>query len=123
LKATEDRRSAELILSADPPLLDPAAYHCQQAGEKLLKGLLVAAGQSTPKSHDLWQFTRLVSQAVPSLEIDLDTLADLTPWATVTRYPDLDTELGITAQDILDALSNIDRLVEAIGQLRENPTQ
>jgi HEPN domain-containing protein len=39
-KANEDRRSAVLILADDPPLLDPAAYHCQQAAEKLLKALL-----------------------------------------------------------------------------------
>ena len=48
-KAAQDRRSAVLVLADKPPLIDPAAYHCQQAAEKLLKSLLAAAGVTIPK--------------------------------------------------------------------------
>ncbi|WP_425411951.1 HEPN domain-containing protein [Magnetospirillum moscoviense] len=26
----------------EPPLIDPAAFHCQQAAEKIIKGLLLS---------------------------------------------------------------------------------
>lgn len=40
IKARNDLRSAQRLLTAKPPLLDTAAYHCQQAAEKALKGYL-----------------------------------------------------------------------------------
>lgn len=108
-KADEDQRSAELMLTADPPLLDPAAYHCQQASEKLIKGLLVAAGQTISKTHDLW---RLAAQAIPlypQLAADIEAVSDLTPWGTATRYPDLEPDLGIMLEDVRDALERLGR--------------
>lgn len=109
-KANEDRRSAQLMLSDDPPLLDPAAYHCQQASEKLIKGLLVAAGQTIPKTHDLWRLAALVSPLYPQLAADIEAVSDLTPWGTATRYPDLEADLGILPQDIRDALDRLEQL-------------
>lgn len=116
-KAAEDRRSAALMLTADPPLLDPAAYHCQQASEKLIKGLLVAAGQTIPKTHDLW---RLAAQAIPlypQLATDIEAVSDLTPWGTATRYPDLESDLGIMPQDIREALERLERFYGNVVQL------
>ena len=37
-KAETDQRAAEALLKLKPPLCDAAAFHCQQAAEKLLKG-------------------------------------------------------------------------------------
>lgn len=113
-KATEDRRSAQLMLSDDPPLLDPAAYHCQQASEKLIKGLLVAAGKTIPKTHDLWHLAALATPLYPQLAADIEAISDLTPWGTATRYPDLEANLGIMPQDIRDAL---DRLAQLYGNI------
>jgi HEPN domain-containing protein len=39
-KAEGDLRAAAVDLGADPPLVDDALFHCQQAVEKALKGLL-----------------------------------------------------------------------------------
>ncbi len=116
-KAAEDRRSAILVLADDPPLLDPAAYHCQQASEKALKGLLVSAGASAPKTHDLRRLEALVAPLYPSLASEIAAVADLTPWGTATRYPDLESDLGVTGQDIRDALENLERLCVAIAAL------
>lgn len=38
-KARNDLRSAVRLFTDDPPILDTAAYHCQQAAEKALKAL------------------------------------------------------------------------------------
>lgn len=52
-KADEDIAVAELALDHAPPLVDPAAFHCQQAAEKILKALLVAAA-ATPSEVTTW---------------------------------------------------------------------
>ncbi len=116
-KAGQDRRSAVLMLGDDPPLLDPAAYHCQQAAEKLLKALLVAAGAAIPKSHDLQRLAALVEPLFPALHAAVAPVTDLTPWATATRYPDLEGDLGVTAEDVREALAALDTLHDAVMAL------
>jgi HEPN domain-containing protein len=37
-RADEDLRAVRPCLDAPPPVLGVAAYHCQQAAEKLIKG-------------------------------------------------------------------------------------
>ncbi len=39
-KAHLDLRTANLVLEAEPPLYEPAVFHCQQAAEKSIKGFL-----------------------------------------------------------------------------------
>ena len=39
-KAEADLRGATVDLAADPPLLEDALFHCQQAAEKALKAFL-----------------------------------------------------------------------------------
>lgn len=41
IKAQRDLASARVLAASDPPLLDTAMYHCQQAAEKAVKGYLV----------------------------------------------------------------------------------
>lgn len=113
-KASQDRRSAVLMLKDAPPLLDPAAYHCQQAAEKLLKALLAAASVVIPKSHDLQRLGALVLPLFPALAQVIEPITDLTPWATATRYPDLESDLGVMPEDIREALAALDNLHGAV---------
>ena len=72
-RADHDLRAVRLCLNAADFLPDIAAYHCQQAGEKLIKGVLVLAGISFRKTHDLenWPtsrqpaFRRWLSGSIP----------------------------------------------------------
>ena len=48
--ADEDLGAAEALLAVEPPRPKSAAYHCQQAIEKLVKGLLVLAGVTFRKT-------------------------------------------------------------------------
>ncbi len=48
-----DMKAIRNNLYGPEPEPSMAAYHCQQAVEKLLKTVLVAAGVMPPKSHDL----------------------------------------------------------------------
>jgi hypothetical protein len=53
IKARKDLRSAEHGLSALPPLLDDVLFHCQQAREPALKGVL---DQAVPLTEYAWKF-------------------------------------------------------------------
>lgn len=55
--ADSDMRSASALLDLDPPEVRTAAFHCQQAAEKYLKGFLVDRGEDPPRiqrlNHDI----------------------------------------------------------------------
>ena len=44
-KSEHDRSAAHTLLQADPPLPDMAAFHCQQAFEKMFKAFLTYHGK------------------------------------------------------------------------------
>lgn len=50
-KARHDLRSASRLFTDEPPILDTAAYHCQQAAEKALKAFLVLHDVQFSKIH------------------------------------------------------------------------
>ena len=103
-KADEDIRVAGLVLDADPPLVDPAAYHCQQAVEKIIKALLVAAAIKVPRTHDIELLADLAAPSYPALRERMGSFLHLTEWLTATRYPDLGGGLGEEISDVTDIL-------------------
>ena len=106
-KADEDIQMAGLALAAEPPLVDPAAYHCQQAVEKIIKALLVAATLKVPRSHDIELLAGLAAPAYPALEQRMLSFSHLTEWLTATRYPDLGGGLGEEIGDVIDMLGTV----------------
>ena len=68
-----------------------ACYHCTQASEKALIGLLIGLGQDPPRSHSI---ERLVD-ALADLGLEVESLRALqlkalSRMTTATRYPDAD---------------------------------
>lgn len=61
----EDLHIARLCLDAAEPSPAGSAYHCQQAAEKLIKGLLVLADVPFTKTHDLGRLGTLAAPAYP----------------------------------------------------------
>lgn len=106
-KADDDIRIAVLALAADPPMLDPAAFHCQQAVEKIIKGLLVAACIVSPRSHDLETLAGTAAPAYPELVGQMRSFAHLSEWLTASRYPDLGGGLGEDFGGVTDALTAV----------------
>ena len=86
-RADEDLRAVRLCLDARPPLPGVAAYHCQQAAEKLSKGLLVLAAIPFRKTHDLDELSHLAVPAWPDVEPLLAHLRVQTYWGFAFRYP------------------------------------
>lgn len=85
--ADEDLRAVRLCLDARPPVLGVAAYHCQQAAEKLIKVLLVLAAIPFRKTHDLDELSHLAVPAYPDAKPLLAHLRVRTYWGFAFRYP------------------------------------
>lgn len=87
IKAKRDLLSAHELSTADTPLLDTAAYHCQQAVEKALKGYLLFHDIRFEKSHDIVVFILQATDVDPSFSDFMDTARLLTSLAVEYRYP------------------------------------
>lgn len=86
--AKDDLRAAECMLGAEEIILGPALYHMQQCAEKALKAFLVFKGEMPKRIHDLVELTHLCIEYDEDFNTILEAAADLTPYATKTRYPD-----------------------------------
>jgi HEPN domain-containing protein len=104
-KAQRDLRAARVDLDADPPLLEDAAFHCQQAAEKAIKGLLVRRDIPFDKTHDIKELATLM----PPRDADLQGLARrasrLTAYAWKYRYPGDEPEPSVHEIDEAVALA------------------
>ena len=123
LKATEGLQVARLAVLAQPPLLDPAAYHCQHSVEKLFKGLLVTPAIPVPRTHDLGNLAELLTPQFPKLAGQIGALAWLSPWATETRYPTLDTGGGPSIEDVQQAIADIAVMAAAADGMANSPDE
>ena len=61
-------------------------FHAQQAAEKAIKAVLVSRGADPPKMHNLGALLDLLPPEV-ALPSAAEEVADLSRYATVTRYP------------------------------------
>jgi uncharacterized protein len=84
--AEEDRRVAAGCMAMDPPLRGVAAFHCQQAVEKLLKGFLVLAGKRSRKTHSLAQLGAAAGASFPDIAELVTVAKDWSGWAVDYRY-------------------------------------
>lgn len=87
IKARHDLASARKLAAGDEPLLDTAVYHCQQAGEKAVKGFLVFHDQRFKKTHDIRALRTLAEQYESGFSPWQQAAEKLTPYAAVFRYP------------------------------------
>lgn len=85
--AEEDIRSAEILFGEE--IYNQACFHSQQCVEKLLKACLLSHGKHFPKIHSL---DELAEECIKAGELSLlqykSSIAILTLYYTVTRYPD-----------------------------------
>ena len=109
--ADADREAVRVCVDSGATLYPVAAFHCQQAAEKLMKGFLVLADIDFRKTHDLRELGRTVTGRFPDLAATVAPMADWTTWSVAYRYP---TETVAapepTGSELLDALRMIDKL-------------
>jgi HEPN domain-containing protein len=86
-RARNDLRGAEIDLAAEPPLVEDALFHAQQAVEKALKAFLTAHDRPFRKTHDIDELARVAEGLDPGLAGTLEPARNLTPFAWRFRYP------------------------------------
>ena len=85
-RVERDLRTARLCCEAVDPMPDQAAYHLQQAAEKLTKAALVAHRVRPRKGHEIGEFAKRLPARFGDRERFL-ALARFTKFVWVHRYP------------------------------------
>ena len=117
----EDIRVARVCLASDEPALGAAAYHCQQAAEKLIKGMLIATGRAFRRTHDIDELADLAQSAYPHFGPLLDRCRSFTVWGTAYRYPAIEDVPDPPPKivDLTAALQHLDALGAAAKTLAD----
>ena len=91
--------------------LGASAYHVQQAAEKLIKALLVLAGEPFRRTHDLDDLAARLLPVYPQFAAQAETVRHLSVWGIAYRYPGL--------EDAPEPLPEPEELAQMIGMLTE----
>ena len=86
-RADDDLKMAELALESHPPVCWGAAFHAQQATEKLLKELLTFHNIEFEKTHQIDYLLDLCVTVEPKADNLRPTATKLTDFAVEMRYP------------------------------------
>lgn len=110
--AEEDLRVSRGCLKLEIPAPGSAAYHCQQAAEKVVKGLLVIAGAAFSRTHDMDELVDLALADYPDQKSALEAVRRLTLWGIAYRYPGPEDvpEPVPTDSEIETTLTNVEAL-------------
>jgi len=99
------------IAAASLPRLGASAYHVQQAAEKLVKALLVLAGEPFRRTHDLDDLSARLLPVYPQFARQAEIVRHLSIWGIAYRYPGL--------EDAPEPLPDIEELERMIDMLKE----
>jgi HEPN domain-containing protein len=86
-KAEADYWAARVLHGGSEPLHDQVSFHCQQAAEKYLKGLLEELATPVAKAHDPERLLNVLLPHHPPLRSLRRGLRFLTNFAVEPRYP------------------------------------
>lgn len=113
----QDIRVVEILMAESLPNFGPAAFHCQQAVEKMAKALLVAHGADVPKIHDVDELSSLLSDVDVEASEAVKGLVGVSSWYTAVRYPNVEADYVPTADDVRRVLPPLRQLREYIDSL------
>lgn len=107
IKVRHDWSAARKIFTPDCSETDTAAFHCQQAVEKLLKAYLLSRRVPFERIHDLRRLLDYCAAADGAFETLRNSVEPLTLYAVAFRYPgpadptrkDVETALAVV-QDV-----------------------
>jgi HEPN domain-containing protein len=116
-RAEDDLVLVDMILNQSAASLFGASLHCQQAGEKIAKAVLIAFGVRPPRTHDLDELGERVLTVHPDIGNELRGLGQLTTWYIASRYPDVATESLPSVEDIRLALKKLRDLLRRVQSL------
>ena len=107
-KADGDIEAARILVREELDDYEVAAFHAQQAAEKLIKAYLVRHQIEFSKTHEIRALRKLVAAIDQGLADELTEADDLTPYAVEYRYPG---DGGGVSQDDASAAAAVAELV------------
>jgi HEPN domain-containing protein len=107
LKARHDWSAARKVFSPDAEETDVAAYHCQQAVEKMLKAYWVGRNTEFEKVHDLGYLPDQCALSDKEFETLRVAVEPLTVYAIAFGYPG---PADPTSEDVRTALQVVERV-------------
>jgi len=119
-KARNDLLSARILMQHDPPVLDTASFHCQQAVEKVLKAFLVWKAMPFEKVHSLTYLLDLCQGQEPGFASVRERAETLAPYAIEIRYPGAVME--ISQQEAEEALAIAEMMWDFVLRLLPDET-
>jgi len=119
LLAERDISVAEHLAATMRPVpTEVVAFHCQQAAEKFLKGVLVILGEEPPYIHDLNKLCKIIIKYHPEYIKIMPSCTIITHFSIQPRY---DLGLCLSEEDMRIVLSHThtikDFLLKEIPQL------
>ena len=123
-KAREDLDVA-LLISSREDLTNIVAFHCQQAVEKTLKGIIEEFGIGFVKTHNLERLLGVVGKNL-DFDVDLNIIKRLDELYITTRYP---SDLGLlpsgkpSIPDAKELYDFADALYNSVKEMLEHHTQ
>jgi HEPN domain-containing protein len=88
-------------------------YHCQQSGEKYLKGFIAFNGGEIRRTHDLIILNQVCIRYNKRFEEIIDDCINLTDYGIQTRYP---FELEINEKDMNMAIESATKIQKFVMQ-------
>ena len=89
--------------------LENLCFNAQQAAEKAIKAVMLARNIEFPYVHDLDRLLSLLASGGEVIPDAIRRAADLTDYATITRYPG---DMGpVTAQEYAEAIAIAEAVV------------
>jgi HEPN domain-containing protein len=117
LKAKNDLRTSETMLSIDRPITDTACFHAHQCAEKCLKAFLTSVDVHVEKTHDLVRLVEICSEKDVSFEILRSSALTLTDYAVASRYPDDWREIPL--EEAMQALEEARKVMAFVNGIIE----
>lgn len=112
--AAMDLGAAEHLLTMYPVPVEIICYHCEQAAEKSLKGILAAFHMEPPKTHDLVQLCKLCIEKDDRFAGLAGACIELTPYGVQVRYP---SDLELDESDVACALRECRKVYALVQQI------
>jgi HEPN domain-containing protein len=112
VRAKEDLDNARHDLTATPPFVRDALFHCQQGVEKAMKALLTWHDLAFPKTHNLEELGELCVRIDGTLAVVMEDVTPLTEYAARFRYPGAPWEP--TLQEARESIELARTFVDAI---------
>jgi len=116
--ARDDLRVMRACRGLDPPVYRMAAWLCQQAAGKVLKGFHVRANVRVRKTHDLTALADVVIAHFPDVAHLAVQTEVWTDWNVIYRYPGESDRPADPSSDELEAAARcIEQLATALRNL------